>query len=348
MFQDIQLDELLKRQQNEQINIIDVRSPSEYKDAMIPNSVNIPVFSDEERAEVGTIYKQKSPEAARERGLEIFSEKLPRFVKEVKQLEGEKVVYCWRGGMRSKSAATVVDLAGVPVYRLEGGFRSYRDWVLNTLDTIEFKPRAIVLNGFTGTGKTKILHQLKSEGYPVLDLEGMANHRGSIFGQIGRVPHNQKKFNSLLVHELLQYQNGDYMLIEGESKRVGKAVIPDFLLDKKDQGIQFFIELPKSERVKIILEDYQPWDHQEESIEAFRKIKKRIHTPVAKEIEQSLENGAYARAVELLLEYYYDPRYQHSITESTDENFKIIQGETVEEVTEKIHEQLARLDKVAQ
>ena len=132
MFQDITVDKLLALQNKKELVLIDVRSPSEYKDATIPGSLNIPFFNDEERAEVGTLYKQDSVEAAKNRGLEIVSAKLPDFVKEFKQIEGQKAVFCWRGGMRSKTSATVLDLMGIKAYRLQGGYRAYREWVVET------------------------------------------------------------------------------------------------------------------------------------------------------------------------------------------------------------------------
>ncbi|MFD2923624.1 tRNA 2-selenouridine(34) synthase MnmH [Halobacillus naozhouensis] len=318
MFQDVTLNELSTLRNNGEITLIDVRSPSEYYDATIPGSLNIPVFNNDERAEVGTLYKQVSSEAAKERGLEIFSAKLPGFIKRFSQIDTEKAVFCWRGGMRSETAATVLDLMGIHVYRLQGGIRSYRQWVIQTLDQLEFKPRTYVLNGYTGSGKTTILRQLQKEGYPVLDLEKLANHRGSIFGQIGLEPNNQKKFESLLVQDLLRLQQSPYTLLEGESKRIGKAVLPDFLFNKKEQGTQLFIDLPLNERILNILDEYQPWDHQEQCIEAFRIIKKRIHTPIAKQIESHLENGEFYSAVQLLLEYYYDPLYDRTAEQYLD------------------------------
>ncbi|WP_102029370.1 tRNA 2-selenouridine(34) synthase MnmH [Salirhabdus sp. Marseille-P4669] len=335
MFKDISLEELFTKQKNG-VTVVDVRSPSEHKDAKIPWSINIPVFDDRERAEVGTLYKQAGPEAAKERGIEIISRKLPSFVKQCEAIKGEKVVYCWRGGMRSKIAATMIDLAGTTAHRLSGGFRTYRNWVVDTLNNMDFKPTFYVLNGFTGIGKTKILQQLKDEDYPVIDLEKMAQHRGSIFGQIGLEPNNQKTFDSLLVHELIRYQDAPFVLIEGESKRIGKVLLPDFLLQKKNEGIQLYIELPIEERVKQILEDYSPDEHREECLSAFQRIKKRIHTPIAKEIEEDLLNGSFDVAVRLLLEYYYDPRYKHSISQYADEKTIIIKARNKHEAVEKV------------
>ena len=130
MFRDIAVEDLMNQQQEKPYTIIDVRSPKEFNEATIPGSVNIPVFSNEERVEVGTIYKQVGQEAAKEKGLEIFSNKLPEFIAAFKTIDTPKTVFCWRGGMRSKTAATVLELMGVEVARLSGGILAYRNWVM--------------------------------------------------------------------------------------------------------------------------------------------------------------------------------------------------------------------------
>lgn len=312
MFSDITIDKLLDLKSKNAMTLIDVRSPSEYRNSTIPGSMNIPLFNDEERAEIGTIYKQISPEAAEDRGLEIVSAKLPEFVREFKKVEGEKTVFCWRGGMRSKTSATLLDLARIHVHRLEGGVRSYRKWVVDTLEHLDFHPETFILSGYTGTGKTIVLRELQEQGYPVLDLEKMANHRGSIFGQIGLAPNNQKTFEALLVERIRQITDSKLVLFEAESKRIGKVVLPPFFDEWKAKGTHIIIDMPIEERVRNILADYDPWAHKEESLEAFRRIKARIHTPVAKEIEQALVEENFPLAVRLLLEYYYDSRYQHA------------------------------------
>lgn len=313
MFQDIELHDLLKKQKEESIALVDVRSPQEFAEFRIPGSINIPVFNNEERAEVGTIYKQVGPEAAKEKGLEIFSAKLPEFIAEFQHLRKEKIVYCWRGGMRSKTAATVVDLMGQQVSRLHGGIRSYRKWVVNKIQEQQSIPKMYVLNGYTGSGKTILLHRLKQQGYPVLDLEGMANHRGSIFGQIGLEPNNQKTFESLVVQELERYDQSPFILLEGESKRIGKATLPLFLHEAKEASMQLFIHLPLEKRIENILHEYNPEEHQAQVMEAFQRIQKHIHTPAAKQIGDDIEQENFSSAVALLLEYYYDPRYEHTL-----------------------------------
>ncbi|WP_422657408.1 tRNA 2-selenouridine(34) synthase MnmH [Paenibacillus sp. EC2-1] len=312
MFQDISVEELLKLQKDKQFSLIDVRSPSEFKESTIPGSYNIPVFNDEERAEIGTLYKQVSVDAAKERGLEIMSAKLPAFVKEFKQLEGNKVVFCWRGGMRSRTAATVLSLMDVHVYRIHGGIKAYRKLVVDTLNQTRLNAEALVLHGFTGTGKTAILQQLQKEGYPVLDLEGLSGHRGSIFGHIGLNSHNQKTFDSLLFEQLREIGEAPYVLFEAESKRIGKVVLPDFLIEKKEEGLAIVIDMPIEERVTQIMNDYRPAEYKDEYIQAFNRIKDRIHTPIAAEIGRHLSEDRFPEAIHLLLTHYYDPKYDHS------------------------------------
>lgn len=318
MFQDITLEELRRLKNKKQITVIDVRSPSEYKDATLPDSLNIPFFDDQERAEVGTLYKQTSVQAAKERGLEIAAAKLPSFVKEFADIEGDKAVFCWRGGMRSRTTATVLSLMDIHAYRLIGGYKAYRKWVLDELESYDFKAKPYVIHGNTGTGKTKLLHRLKANDYPVLDLEGMAGHRGSIFGEIGLRANNQKTFDSLLLEALIKLEDMPYMLFEAESKKIGKVVMPPFMAEQKEIGTQIWIEMPMEARVQQILEDYKPEAYKEQCVSAFRSIKSRIHIPIAAEIERLLQADLFEEAVALLLEFYYDPKYDHTANQYED------------------------------
>ncbi|MBP3964060.1 tRNA 2-selenouridine(34) synthase MnmH [Paenibacillus lignilyticus] len=340
MFQDLKLHELLDLRQQKKVVTIDVRSPSEFEDATIPGSLNIPFFDDNERAEIGTIYKQVSIQAAKERGLEIFSAKLPSFIKEFSQIPGKKAVFCWRGGMRSKTTATVLSLMDIHVSRLEGGYRAFRQGVVQALDELAVLPTAYVLHGNTGSGKTAILRRLQQSGYPVLNFEELAGHRGSVFGNIGVKAHNQKKFDASLVDELLSIRQAPYLLFEAESKRIGKVVIPEQLLQLKEVGHQIWLEVPLETRVQHILEEYRPWEHQEACLKSFLQIKSRIHTPVAAEIDQCLKEEKYDRAVELLLVYYYDQRYAHTASGYNSENKTIIAAPSTEEAVEAIKQLL--------
>lgn len=312
MFQDISLEELRKLQNKKKLTVVDVRSPSEYADASLPGSINIPLFDDAERAEVGTLYKQTSIQAAKQRGLQIVSAKLPDFIRQFEETEGDKAVFCWRGGMRSRTTATLLSLMDIHAYRLTGGYRAYRKWVTETLESYDFRPRPYVIHGHTGTGKTTLLHRLHAGGYPVIDLEGLAGHRGSIFGQIGLKANNQKTFDSLLLEELIRLEDSPYVLFEAESKRIGKVVMPPFLAEGKERATQLWIEMPVEARVEQILADYRPSEYKEDYLAAFRNIKSRIHVPIAAEIERSLIEERYADAVVLLLEHYYDPKYDYT------------------------------------
>jgi len=336
LFQDLAWDELLELRRRGETVLIDVRSPSEYAESTIPDSLNIPLFNDEERAEVGTLYKQESVEAAKERGLAIVSAKLPAFVRKFSEIPGRKVVFCWRGGMRSKTTATVLSLMGIHVCRLTGGYRAYRRWVTDALETIDFRPPLYVLHGHTGTGKTAILAMLKTRGYPVIDLEAIAGHRGSIFGHVGMRSHNQKTFDSLLMEDLLRYAEAPFVLIEAESSRIGKSVLPGFLIRQKDEGRHIWLEMPTAVRVRQIVADYRPQEHKEEMLEAYRRIKSRIHTPIAVEIESCLLAERYDQAAAMLLENYYDPRYAFSSAGYPVDDADIVRAQSVEEAADAI------------
>lgn len=343
MFSNITVEELVPAIEKEEMVLIDVRSPTEFKNFSIPGSINIPFFDDAERAEIGTLYKQVSVEAAKERGLEIISAKLPEFVRKFKEIKGNMAVFCWRGGMRSRTTATLLSLMNIHVHRLEGGIRIYRKWVVAQLEEMAAPAQAFVLNGLTGAGKTRVLKALQKEGYPVIDFEGMANHKGSIFGQIGLEPHNQKVFDSLLVHRLRKLEEAPYVLFEAESHRIGKVVIPPFLCELKNQSTHLVIEMPMDERVQEILEDYRPWDYPEECLEAFHRIKSRIHVPIAGQIEMDLEAGRFSSAVQQLLEQYYDSRYKHTEHQYPAAQKKFLQVGNVEEATRAVKENIPGL-----
>ncbi|MFD2610949.1 tRNA 2-selenouridine(34) synthase MnmH [Paenibacillus gansuensis] len=340
MIHEITVEELLELQRKGEAAFIDVRSPSEFQESTIPDSVNIPIFTDEERAEIGTLYKQVSVDAAKDRGLEIVSAKLPSFVRSISGTEHRrKVVFCWRGGMRSRTSATLASLMGLQMYKLNGGFRAYRKWVVETLESFGELPPCYVINGYTGTGKTELLQRLEKLGYPVLNFEEMAQHRGSIFGHIGLAPSNQKSFESALVHQLLRWKEAPYLIMEAESKRVGKAVLPEFVVRGKEQGKALFIEMPVAQRVANIMADYKPEEHKDDCLNSFKHIEKRIHTPVAAEIRQALEQGRYETAVELLLTYYYDSRYQHA-TDRYENDRVTIQAKDVDDALQQLVKQL--------
>ena len=192
---------------------IDARTKEEYQEATIPGAVNIELLDHQERKIIGTIYKQQSPKKAKLKGVELVSPKIPDLIAEVNQLAREYdnlIIFCSRGGLRSKSLAEFSDLAGIEVYRLENGYKGYRHYIIDKLDNYQFKGEIVVLHGNTGVGKTYILKEMDKLGANIIDLEGIANHRGSAFGSIGlNEPYNQKYFESLLWEELKKKDQPD-------------------------------------------------------------------------------------------------------------------------------------------
>lgn len=332
---------------------IDVRSPIEFIEGHIPKAINIPLFTDEERSLIGTIYKKQGQQAAKWKAMEIVSPKIPTLLEETNKRtqQGEKpLFYCWRGGTRSASFATFAKLAGLDVYRLQGGYRSYRSWCVEQLssDLVQDK-LSVILHGMTGVGKTEILHQLSSH-HPTLDLEQLANHRGSVFGQIGIAQaHNQKTFDSLLLDRLLELKSSDYLISEAESRRIGKVSLPDFFLDWRKDGVHFILQPSLTFRIEMIMREYVlPFEHSEEDQEslaskakhAFELIQKRLSPEKRQHAQAMLQKREYAAFIELLLVNYYDSRYQFHNSDYTGKHIEITY-ETVEEAASQINEHLA-------
>ena len=240
--------------------VLDVRSPGEYKHAHIPGACSLPLFTDEERKIVGTAYKQENREQAIKLGLDFFGVKMRKMVEEAEQLSSNSktvLVHCWRGGMRSAGVAWLLDLYGFKVFTLVGGYKKYRNYVL---DTFRLPFQFNILGGYTGSGKTELLHALKQQGLPVVDLEGIARHKGSAFGSIGMpVQPTQEMFENLLSEALL-FQAGvktDLPLqipvwLEDESQRIGHVNLPGMIWKTMRQSPVFFLDIPFEERIKHI------------------------------------------------------------------------------------------------
>nr|WP_285890163.1 tRNA 2-selenouridine(34) synthase MnmH [Halalkalibacter oceani] len=297
---------------------IDVRSPAEFAEYRLPGAVNLPLFTNEERAKIGTIYKQQSREAAIEAGVAIYAPKWPDFFAKAKELQQQApdkrmVVYCWRGGMRSKTVAATLALLGIECYQLEGGIRSFRQYVQQSLaEQAEKKRDYLVIAGHTGTRKTEILSRLAEKGYPVVDLEGLAGHRGSVFGHIGLAQKSQKQFEYELMARLQELDDSSYLIIEAESKRIGHIVLPEFIIEGKKRGTRVELVYPFWKRVEHIYNTYQPEQYASEIWEAVEKIKKYLTPQLYKELEALREQADYQKMFATLLEFYYDPRYAHA------------------------------------
>ncbi|MGL4731952.1 MAG: tRNA 2-selenouridine(34) synthase MnmH [Clostridium sp.] len=296
--------------------LVDVRSPLEYMEDTIPGAVNIPLFDDEERALVGTIYKQESTEKAKRVGMEIVSKKLPKIYSEFLKLEKEYrkiVLFCARGGMRSGSLAALLSSLGMRVERIKNGYKGYRSWVLEQTPLVNEQVTYVVLHGNTGVGKTEILKKIKEDGYDILDLEGLANHRGSILGAVGLGNVNsQKKFESLILHNL-KNRKGKFIFIEAESKRIGRVTIPECIHKSMKQGIHVFVDANLDFRCNLIINEYTKSENANEEIcDSIIKIKKILSKEKLDEYCNRVRNNDYEDVVKELMVKYYDPMYMHS------------------------------------
>jgi len=288
--------------------IVDVRSPFEYNQGHIPNAVNIPLFSDEERTEIGIVYKKKSEKAAIDLGLKIVNPKLNDFILKARQIAPELkvVVHCWRGGMRSNSFAKLLSDNGfAEVKVITGGYRSYRKYIREFLG----KPfRLNVLGGYTGSGKTMILKELEKIGQQVIDLEDLANHKGSAFGGINQAPQpTNEHFENLLYYKLSKLDLSKDVWLEDESRNIGKVVIPDVFFEQMQKAGLYFIDIPKEERAKFLVVDYKSCDRNllKQSV---LKISKRLGGQnVIKALKLIDENKLYEAA--LITLHYYDKAY---------------------------------------
>lgn len=299
--------------------VIDVRSESEFKHAHVPGAYNLSLFNDEERKIVGTIYKQQSREQAIKKGLEYFGPKMKEmilFAERINRaLENNNktfIVHCWRGGMRSAAVAWLLDMYGFKVYTLVGGYKAFRNWVL-----VQFsKPVKInIVGGYTGSGKTIILQELERKGEAILDLEGIAGHRGSAFGRIGLPEQTSvEMFENKLALEISKIENkypNKSIWIEDESQRIGAVSIPHTLWEKMRKSLVYFIDIPFEKRLAYIVETYGKLDHKELAAATIR-IQKKLGGLETKTAIDYLENDDLESCFNILLKYY-DKLYLKSL-----------------------------------
>ncbi len=294
---------------------IDVRSPQEYQEAHIPGALNIPLFTDDERAVVGTIYKQQSPDLAKAEALKIVSPKLSSLVEQCQSLSLQRplMLYCWRGGMRSKSVATILDLMSVPAMRLLGGFKAYRKYV-NNYFAEPLTHKFVVIHGLTGVGKTEVIQRLPQIGVAAIDLEGLANNRGSVFGNVGMTGQpSQKMFEGVLAGQLMELKDQGYVVVEGESKRIGRLFLPDSVFDAMNKGRTILLYSPIEKRIERINRIYTegPDQNIEELIKAVQALSKRLGHAKVNELVEMIYRKQFDEAVKILLIDYYDPLYKY-------------------------------------
>ena len=290
---------------------IDVRSPKEYEHAHIPNAMSLPIFSDEERHIIGTLYKQESREKAISKGLDFFGLKMSNFVEIVKNTNVEKktlAVYCWRGGMRSRAMAWLLDFYGFEVKVVQGGYKAFRNWALARFDDkYTFK----ILGGYTGSGKTEILNSQQELGLPVIDLEGLARHKGSTFGGLGLAPQpSQEMFENMLSLMLFRFKNQPIWL-EDESSRIGALSIPKGIREQMIQAPLYFIQISFEDRLHRIMEDYGGFEL-DDLIASVLRIQRKLGGLLTHQIIEHMNNKQIREAFSLLLSHY-DGLYKKGI-----------------------------------
>lgn len=305
--------------------LLDVRAPVEYVHAHLPGALSFPLFEDEERALIGTIYKQKSPGAAVETGMEIVGPKMVGFVREARKLAPNRTLglYCARGGQRSGGMAWLLDQAGFEVTVLEGGYKALRQYYLEVLADPPVCFRRI--GGRTGSRKTEILQLLHSNGQPTIDLEHLAAHRGSAFGSDpDREQPGNEAFENALAMELLRFEPGTCVWVEDESRHIGRKLLPEGVWQAMRQAPLYFIERSFEERLSHILSGYGSLPL-EELIEAFQKIRKRMGPQHADAAIRHLREGDLAASAALALQYY-DKLYEHQKDSQPAHLLRLIDG----------------------
>jgi tRNA 2-selenouridine synthase len=301
-------------QNGQQMPILDVRSPGEYAQGHIPGAVSFPLFTDEERAKVGTRYKQVGKDSAFVLGLEFVGPKMAGFVKRALKLAPDRKisVHCWRGGQRSGSMAWLLKGAGFEVEVLKGGYKTYRHWVIEQTAAVAQQARFRVVGGPTGSGKTKIIHALRAMGEQVIDLEGLAHHKGSAFGFIGEQPQpSVEQFENLLWQAFSQLDPTRTIWLENESRSIGRVFIPHGFWEPMKAAPLFHVVIPNEARMEHLLADYV-LEHTEDLRTAFQKIDSKLGGLRFKNAMEALDRGDFRTAAAIALEYY-DKTYQHCL-----------------------------------
>lgn len=291
--------------------VLDVRTPAEYAQGHLPGAANLPLFSDAERAEVGTLYVREGKEAAVQRGLEHVGPRLAALVREARKLSQGKplLLYCWRGGMRSGSVGWLLDAAGMDVILLKGGYKAYRRSFARLLESHAW--RLVLLGGPTGCGKTEVLHAMRKAGAQVIDLEGLARHRGSVFGALGQPEQpTTETFINRLHDRMRQLDPARPVWCEAESVTIGHVFIPSEFFSRMQAAPRVHYELPLSLRIERLAREYGRFPA-EELTPLFGKIEKRLGGERTGQAVRALEKGDVRTAAEIALQYY-DKAYARS------------------------------------
>ena len=291
--------------------IIDVRTAEEFTAGTIPGAVNAPLFDNDERSVIGTLYRHGGRPQAIDKGFEYADSKLSELLAGFEPFRGMAcVVFCARGGMRSRAVVNLLDQCGYKVFQLAGGYKQYRNVVMERL--ADFQPKVIVIHGLTGTGKTRIIEQLDHS----IDLEDLARHRSSLFGGLDREPSNQRTFESRLVEVISSLGGREPYFIEGESRKIGRVFTPQPLAMAMKSGVLVYVHCSMQTRITRIIEDYPVTDTRIlRQIEAIlQSFKQKMGVGLVEKMCQLLQNGELRELVHILLVDYYDKRYGKSMS----------------------------------
>ena len=310
--------------------IIDVRSEAEFALDHIPGAINCPVLNNDQRIQVGTLYKQTSAFDAKKIGAALVAKNIAEHLQNLfleKPRDWRPLVYCWRGGNRSGSMAHILAKIGWPAMQLEGGYREYRQEIIKQLDALASKHRFAVICGTTGSGKSRLLTTLAKAGAQVLDLENLAAHRGSVLGGLPDEDQpSQKLFESRIWNVLRHFSTDRIILVESESKKIGNVRVPEVLMQKMRSSTCIRLTLDTSERVKLLLEDYPHLSSDTERLMALLSHLTPLHGHTKMRQWQSLaQSNDISTLVESLLVEHYDPAYLKSI----ERNFENYANSTV-------------------
>lgn len=302
--------------------VFDVRTPAEFSKGHIPGAQNLPLFSNEERIEIGTLYKQKGRNAAVLRGLELTGPKLRSLVETVQaSVEGKHIlVHCWRGGMRSGSVAWLLDFYGYRVTTLQGGYKAFRGFAQRMFAA----PRPVfILGGKTGSGKTHILRALHTLGEQTIDLEALAHHKGSSFGRLGETEHpTQEHFENELALQLYRTNPERPVWVEDESRKIGWVRIPDSFWHRMELAPIVFLDIPRELRITNLVQDYGKYDLTLLA-EAIARLQKQLGGLDTRLAIEALEQGNYAQVCDITLRYY-DKTYMYGLSRRNQEDIVTI------------------------
>ena len=308
--------------------ILDTRSPGEFAKGHIPGATPMPIFEDDERAVIGTLYKQQGKPAAVEKGLEYVGPKMGELVRLARELHDAQtkpepiIVHCWRGGMRSGAVAWLLETAGLPVVKLIGGYKAYRGWARNDFETIQ---SLRVVGGMTGVGKTKVLHALHDIGAQVLDLEGIAGHLGSAFGNLERTPQPSSEQFSNDCHAVLKRFDWTRPIwTENESRAIGTVHLPQEFFDSMRASSVWTLERTQEERLDVLCEVYGTANTPLLE-EAFERIRDKLGGLLCQKAIEALQNDDLRTAAAIGL-VYYDKLYDHTQQRYPREHNFIVDG----------------------